>query len=366
MKKYLRIGFIILLGLIVYVTIGIVKQTGMMQSFEKKLVDECFKVDVAPGAEDIQYDSETGLVFITADNRFVPHHTPLDQSSFEKLSSNGIYVVDVSPERIQDIGKARKVSPEDLSGFRPHGLYFWNGEDGDKRLFVVNHKTDDQGHIDEVIEIFQIGEGGVLTHLESISFPEMTNPNDVVAVGPRQFYVTNYLRHHAGENKIYAELFLPLAYSSVVYFDGEKGKLVADGLTGANGINISPDKKTLYVNEWTKRKVSIFHRNPDNTLEKKDEVSLPFLADNVHVEENGNLWFAGQPNLFELFNVFLGKSDVCGSAAVKMDAKTKKQETVFASLEGELNASSVASIAGNKLLIGTVLDRHIMICPKPN
>ena len=58
---------------------------------------------------------------------------------------------------------------------------------------------------------------GALTHLESVSFAEMHSPNDVVAVGPRQFYATNDRRHEQG---IIAQLeaYLALPLTNVVYF----------------------------------------------------------------------------------------------------------------------------------------------------
>jgi len=225
MKKLIKYVLLILLAIILYVGYGITKRIGTFQSVESKLVDKCYKVTVAPGAEDIVYDKETGLAFITADNRLVPHHGHTPGSS-EKIAANGIYVVDLNAEKI---GQARKVSPDNMIGFRPHGHCFWKGPDGDKRLFVVNHQTDEKGHLTEVVEIFQIGEGGMLTLLESVSFPEMTNPNDVVAVGPRQFYATNYLRHHPGQNEIYGELLLAKPFSSIVYYNGSNGKIVASG-----------------------------------------------------------------------------------------------------------------------------------------
>ena len=40
------------------------------------------------------------------------------------------------------------------------------------------------------------------------------------------------------------ELFiLKLPWSTVAYYDNGKTMTVADGLVGANGINVSPDKK---------------------------------------------------------------------------------------------------------------------------
>lgn len=69
--------------------------------------------------------------------------------------------------------------------------------------------------------------------------------NDLVALGPEQFYATNdhyfvdpYLRSW--------ELYLGLAWSNVVYYTPNEVRVVADGFDLANGINISPDGK--YVN----------------------------------------------------------------------------------------------------------------------
>ena len=363
MKRFWKFGLVGILAALIYLAYGIFVRSGAMQTLETQRADQCQKVDVAPGAEDIQYDAETGLVFITADNRRVPSHSEGNGTS-ETLDGNGIYVVDVTPQRIQDIGNARKVSPVDFPGFRPHGLYFWRGDEGTKHLFVVNHRTVD-GKVDEIVEIFAIGDGGTLTHLESISFPEMTNPNDIVATGPRQFYVTNFLRHHDG-TMLYVEVYLALSYSSVVYFDGQEGRVVATGLSGANGINLSPGRNTLYVNEWTKRRVVVFQRNPDNNLKKLGQISVPALTDNVDVDTNGDVWIAGQPKLFELIDYVRGKRSTVSSLAAKVDMQTQEAETVFVSVNGELNSASVAAVAGDKLLIGSVFDSHILVCNKPD
>jgi len=365
MKKFLKIALLCLLALILYVGYGIVKRVGMMQSVDPMLYDKCHKVKVAPGCEDIQYDSETGLVFITADNRHVtPHTYPLDEKARKELLGNGVYALDISPENVKDIGSARKVSPADLEGFRPHGLYFWNGGNGDKRLFVVNHRVSDK-KIDEVIEVFQIGEEGMLTLLESISFPEMTNPNDVVAIGPRQFYATNFLKNHAIGGPLYKEIFLAEPLGSIVYYDGQKGEVVAKDLAAANGINISPDHKTIYACEWTNRTLAIFDRKPDNSLTENSKIYIPASVDNVHVDDKGDLWIAGQPKLLELFNYVLGKAKTISSLAVKVDGKTKEQKTIFATKE-QYNATSVSVPVGNKLLLGSVHEDHVLICPNLN
>ena len=54
------------------------------------------------------------------------------------------------------------------------------------------------------------------------------------------------------------------------------------------------------------------------------------------------------------------------SIAVKVDPQTGAYETVFQASNGEINSASVAAIAGDKLLIGTVNDPFILACPKPD
>ena len=353
-----KIALVGVLGVVAYIAYGIVLLSGLTRPLETQLVDACHRVDIAPGAEDIQYDAETGLVFITADNRRASGH---DDHSAETTESNGIYVLDVTPDRIEDIGVPVRVSPETLSDFRPHGLYLWSDNAGTKRLFVVNHPSTGE----EIIEIFDVGEGGYLTHSESISFPEMFFPNDVVAVGPRQFYATNFLRNKHG-NMAIAEILLALPLTTVVYFDGETGRTVADGLAFANGINLSPDQKTLYVAEWSKQRISVFDRNNDNSLKKRSTIKLPTAVDNLDIDDDGKIWVGGQPRMFDFIANITDPDTIVPSMGVVVDPKTQKPQTKFVSKNGEINASSVAAIAGDKLLMGAVFDGHILVCDKPD
>ena len=342
-----------------YITFGVVKLSGVTRPLETKLADMCHRVEIAPGTEDIQYDPDTGLVFITADNRRATGHGDHGEGA-QSTAANGIYVLDVTPSRIEDIGAPIRVSPEALKDFRPHGLYLWSDGAGTKRLFVVSHPSTGE----EVIELFDVGEGGMLTHLESISFPEMYAPNDVVAVGPRQFYATNYLRNKHGSMAT-VEVLLSLPLTSVVYFDGEAGQTVADGLAFANGINLSPDKKTLYVAEWTKHKISVFDRNEDNSLSKSGTIRLPTAVDNLDIDKDGNIWTAGQPRMFDFIASIEDPDVIVPSMGITIDPNTHAHRTVFVSKSGEINATSVAAIAEDKLLMGAVFDGHILVCDKP-
>ena len=358
MFKKIGLGLLIVLVLIVIVVARhLLMIAGLGQNLETQWLSECRTIETATGPEDFHFDPGTGLVFMTAEDRRGNTNDPTGASSGPK---NGLYVLDASPENISDIKAPVSVLPEDFGGINPHGLYFWDDGAGDKRLFVVNHAPSG----DENIEIFQIGDGGALTHLESIAFPEMFLPNDVVAVGPRQFYATNYLKHTKPPMAV-AEILLGLPYTSVVYFDGETGRTVADGLGFANGINVSADLQKVYVAEFSKHQISVYDRASDNRLQNRTTIHVPMAPDNLDIDEDGNIWTAGHPKMFDFIDLIEDPTANAPSMGLVIDPEAKSVEQVFVSDGKEINASSVAAIAGDKLLIGSVYDSHLLICAKP-
>lgn len=66
--------------------------------------------------------------------------------------------------------------------------------------------------------------------------------NDIVVLGPEQFYAT---RDHYFTNHVLAllEMFLDLHWTYVLFYSPKEVKVVAEGFSGANGITVSPDKK---------------------------------------------------------------------------------------------------------------------------
>ena len=80
---------------------------------------------------------------------------------------------------------------------------------------------------------------GVMTSHVLIYF---SRPNDVLAVGPNQFYFTNYQYYH-GNWKGQLELYQLCAWGSIGYYDGSKTVIIQDQLCLPNGINMSPDER---------------------------------------------------------------------------------------------------------------------------
>jgi arylesterase/paraoxonase len=103
-------------------------------------------------------------------------------------------------------------------------------------------------------------QGDKLVHRRSVSGTLMHSPNDVLPVGPAAFYVTN---DHGNSTVLgrMAEEYLQLARSYVLYYDGKNFRKVAEALSYANGINISPDRRTVYVAATVGQKIYMYDRN---------------------------------------------------------------------------------------------------------
>ena len=93
------------------------------------------------------------------------------------------------------------------------------------------------------VEIFSYRDGK-LHYLETVKSPELTTPNDILGVGPRQFYVTIDHGWTSKGGKM-LENYLQIPVFHVLYYDGGQFKKVAGGIGYANGIAQSPDGKAV-------------------------------------------------------------------------------------------------------------------------
>ncbi|MCC5866270.1 MAG: SMP-30/gluconolactonase/LRE family protein [Wenzhouxiangella sp.] len=126
----------------------------------------------------------------------------------------------------------------------------------------------------------------------------LISPNDVIAIDHERFYFTNDHGSPPGFRRT-LEGYLRLPWSNVVYFDGEVFRVAAEGLTYANGINLSPDGRHLYVAEVTRSRVREYRRDPaTGRLEEKRRLNIGFGVDNIEVDPvSGDLWIGGHVKL---------------------------------------------------------------------
>lgn len=334
------------LGVLGWFLYNIIPASGAFARLEPKLIDQCRSVTVFPGTEDVTIDEETGVAFVSADDRRA--------TAAGKPVQGGIYAL-----RLDGSDRVSKVSPDSFGEFHPHGISLWRGADGRKRLFAINHTIGD-GH---KVEIFDVGLGGALLHVDTVAFDAMSSPNDVLGVGPRSFYVTNDRGYRDGWMAT-LEAYLALPFSSLAYYDGQTGSIAVRGLTFAYGVNMSADGASVYVTEFLRRRVGVYSRNAETgALSLLRRYPVNTGPDNIEVSPDGALWIGGHTKVLDFVKHAEDAAHITPSHVIRVNPATGETEDILIDISGVLNGSSAGAATADTLVVGAVFEDHVLVCP---
>ncbi|XP_053394251.1 serum paraoxonase/arylesterase 1-like isoform X1 [Mercenaria mercenaria] len=242
-----------------------------------------------------------------------------------------------------------------LSG--PHGITKWRDPDTDQLfLYVICHpKPEDR------IEVFEVLKSLTLKYIRTITDPKFELMNDLVAVGNDKFYITKSI-HFRNFMWYNWEMLSGLKFGGVFYYDGHKAREVASGYYIPNGINISPDKKVVYVAEWGTKTIRGFKRDSSNSLVEIWSMNTGTGIDNIEVDpDTGDLWIGCHPVTWRLVDMFYGSLHPSQVVRVKMqDNAVSEMEVIYQDDGTNCAGSSVATYAAGKLVIGTVLKQAVV------
>ncbi|XP_056237504.1 serum paraoxonase/arylesterase 2-like [Seriola aureovittata] len=301
------------------------------------------------GSEDITILGD-GLAFISAGLKY-PGMPSSDVTG-------KIFSIDLQDSRIKPV-ELRMPRNFDLESFNPHGISVYTDPSDDTiYLFVVNHPQ----HKSQV-EVFRFVEDDhSLVYLKTIKHELLYSVNDIVAVGVDSFYATNdhYFTHEIVKSLV--EPLLAQPWTNVVYYSPKDVKIVSEGYYFANGINISPDKRHIYVADLFDHNVHVLERKEDNTLATVKSVAVGSLCDNIEVDpETGDLWLGCHPNGWKAF--MFDPKDPPGSEVIRIQKIHSDQPVVtqvYADDGHVIMGSSVAATYGGKLLIGSVFHKALV------
>lgn len=347
----------IVIGVVVIVIVGLVVRTlnaaGVFAELKPVSPGVCRDIAGVAGAEDLQIDRKSGTMFISSN----------DWRAFQvgkAGAGNGIYALDLAkPDG----------TPVRLDGapavFHPHGLSLYRAPNGAETLMVVNHPMPGKSEVD-IFDIVRAGDGALSLHQRAaVSGQLLFSANDVVAVGADRFYATN---DHGSRTQMGAmlEMYALLPRASVVYYDGNAFRTVAEGMRFANGINVSPDYSRLYVSESTGRRIDTFTRDViSGDLTAQGDFEIASGLDNIDVDEAGNLWIGSHPKMLALLDYGTDPKKPSPSEITKVTVTggmPASAETVYENDGSQIGASSVGAAFNGHLYIGSIFDPKILDC----
>jgi sugar lactone lactonase YvrE len=154
-------------------------------------------------------------------------------------------------------------------------------------LYVANHGDR------RAIEMFRLDARGrtpAATWVGCAIMPAHTLPNAVVALAGGGLVVSSF--HDPDDPQAWDEMARQEPTGSLWEWRPGHGfrRIDAGPISGANGLELSPDERTLYVSAWSASKLVVL----DLKTLKRREIALDFLPDNIKRAPDGGLLVGGQ------------------------------------------------------------------------
>ena len=323
--------------------------TGTFNHFSPVSPGVCRVLARIAGPEDFEIDPSHKVIFVSS----------TDRHAARPAAGDGIYLLKWDDPKAPPVKLAG--TPPD---FHPHGISLYrNG--GEEMLFAVNHHAGGMQSVDSFIVHFD-GDTATLEPQASIAGGLLVSPNDVAAVGPGQFYVTN---DHVTTTAIgrFAEDYLIWPHADLVHFNGAFFRIAIQRIAFPNGVYVTPDGTRLYVTSTNERRVIGFSRSPyTGELAEIGSLHIPARLDNISMDPQGELVIAGHPSLARVHDFQKDAAKPSPSVVFKVHldpvGAPQSYQTVYANDGAEIGGSSSAAIQDGRLIIGSVLDNKLLDC----
>ena len=351
MRRLVPILLVVIL-LIAIAVFELFRHLGAFRKIQPHFAGTCVAVPLEGSAEDIHIDRGSATAYLSVLDRRAVHDG--------KDVSGTIIKVDLVSAHMTR-GTAISGAPD---GFRPHGLSLFTDTDGSQRLFVVNHPAGKP----HTVEIFERVKGRTFEHSETVTNPWLLDPNAVVAVGPRQFYVVNTFGSPPGLGRA-IEFVFRRAVASIVYYDGEVMREVGEPVALGTGIAASADGGRIYVSEGNAHRMRVYSRDSaSGDLELFQNINIFSTGDNLSIAEDGAIWVAAHPQPLQLIRHLRDAKELAPTQILRIaaDPQTPDRITEIYMNEGsEISGGSVAAVLDKRMLIGSITEHKILECSLP-
>jgi hypothetical protein len=203
----------------------------------------------------------------------------------------------------------------DPAKFEAHGIALKQLGPKAYRVLAVNHGGR------ESIEVFNLDVASgapIVTWIGCVPMPGDIYVNSVAFLPKDGFVLTKF--YDPSNPKGFNTIFAGETTGGVYEWHTQQGltEIPGTGVTGANGIAVSKDGKSLFVNAWGGREVVKFTKSGE-TWSKAKTVKLDFSPDNLRWSPDGKIFIAGQNGTPDTKT---GVPDFKGWTVLKLDPAT--------------------------------------------
>lgn len=307
---------------------------------DEHFAGQCTDVPLPGSGEDIQIDRDNGFAFTSVLDR-------LGVAQGDQIDPGMVMRIDLNQQPYAAL-PALEGGPE----LHPHGLSLYADSNNRRTLFVINHPADRKNGAEAIERYTETAPGsGTYRHAESFASPLITRANDMVATGPRQFYVVQDVDRTSGDT-----------LTELIYFDGADYSVVADDIASGGGINVSADMRTLYIAETGGKAIRVAQLNNDGSIASANKIALQTSPDNIDVAADGSLWVGAHSNVVALAMHFIAGFNAPSQVLRVSVAENPIIEEIYLNAGKQISAGSGGATYGNKLLIGSITARKILVC----
>lgn len=346
-------GIFKLLGLLVLLSLVLVAiiawRGSWLRDVQPEFAGSCEALELDGSAEDIQLDRERGIAYLSLLDRLGLVGGGNVQGTIVKVNLN------TSPLR------AEPALDSQPAHFRPHGLSMFKEKNGQRWLFSLNHPLN-RGSEPEMVERFRETTPGRFEHVETFTDPLFLSPNDLVAVGPRKFYIANDKPSGGGFAAVLQQL--GIGDSPLTYVEDGKARVALGNIAAGGGITASADGARLYVSETAAQRIRVLEREPiTGDVTEIQRIAIDTSPDNVDEAADGSLWIGAHANTFKLIQHFAAGAPAPSQVRrIRFRGNSTEIDDIFLDDGTLISASSVGVNYDNLLLVGSITDRKLLVC----
>jgi arylesterase/paraoxonase len=306
----------------------------------------CRAVDLAGSAAALQIDPERGIAYLALLDRASPGYA---SGTVQLLDLN---LAEPAPRAAMNF---------DPGSFRPEDLSSLKADGEPRRLFAISRLPDGG----QTVEIAAESATGGFVPEASLRDPAFRNLSAIAAIGARQFYAAS---NSNAENEFGLpgrfDALLRRAPAALLYYDGHAARVAMSDLRYVGGLARSPDGKLLYVAETLAKALRIYEPRPGGELLLRGTIPLGANPGRLTVDADGVVWIGAYPKLHALLAHTRDPARRVPTQILRFDPRLSVDEVALVySNDGEtLSAGAVAARWRDKLIIGALLDKKVLIC----